>query len=440
MPSPQKKKDKSQRKMKRKCEDSREEHNSHRSKRRHAEVKRVKRTGSRERSRAPEYERYYVRVARKSRRSRSTDSLDSDSRYYRRSQRRYRNTSESYSDRDSCSCDDSRPPSVDDHSLEELSNIHNYSGSEDGERNPLDTSHPKSQKDGKRDPRGASRPRQEKSAERTEGNKKSDDIQITSAVSTEQKTIDDATLVLLGEEINKDSQGPAFHSVISKRWSSILQTGLGKECRQDLIKNYPAASNCQMTKSPALNPEIKSVLSATSIKKDFYQFLHQNQLSSAINAVGIALSEALEHKKEIESWPKFIQVLSDSGRILCDLQQSLSITGRSFIIPGLNPMVKSIADGSSVDTQLFGEDFPEKLKTAQAVERSSKTVVKSTANSKYRSTISTLDGRRPNFGYKLSGNNNLNWKGPPAKNFRGARQGGQKSRRSQYQQNRRTQR
>ena len=142
------------------------------------------------------------------------------------------------------------------------------------------------------------------------------------------------TLVLLGEEINKDSQGSAFHSVVLKRWSSILQTGLGKECRQDLIKNYRAASNSQMTKSPALYPEIKSVLSATSIKKDFYQVLHQNQLSSAINAVGITLSEALEHKKEIESWPKFIQVLSDSGRILCDLQHSLSITRRSFIIPG----------------------------------------------------------------------------------------------------------
>ena len=86
-------------------------------------------------------------------------------------------------------------------------------------------------------------------------------------------------------------------------------------------------------------------------------------------------------------------------------------------------MVKTIADGSSVDTQLFGKDFPEKLKSAQALERSSKTIVKSTANSKYRNTISTLDRRRPSFGYKLSGNNNLNWKAPPAKNFRGASPG-----------------
>ena len=196
------------------------------------EVKRVRRTRSRKRSCAPEDERYYDRLARKAHRSRSTDSLDSDSRYYRRSQRRYRSTSESYPDRDSsCSCDDPRPPSSDDHSLEELSNIHNHSGSEDGARNLLDTSHPKSQKDGERDPRDAAHPRQEQSAETTEGNEKSDDIQITFAVSTEQKTIDEATLVLLGEEINKDSQGPAFHSVVSKRWSSILQTGLCEECR-----------------------------------------------------------------------------------------------------------------------------------------------------------------------------------------------------------------
>ena len=38
-------------------------------------------------------------------------------------------------------------------------------------------------------------------------------------------------------------------------------------------------------------------------------------------------------------------------------------------------MEKIIADGSSVDTQIFEEDFPEKFYSAQAVERSSKTVV-----------------------------------------------------------------
>lgn len=151
---------------------------------------------------------------------------------------------------------------------------------------------------------------------------------------------------------------------------------------QSLIQKYPPSGNCLLTRAPNLNPEIKSAMGSASIKKDYYQTVHQNQLAAAINALGIALTEALNRANE-EPNSQFIELLSDSGRILADLQHSLSITRRGYILPALNPLVKNIADGSSVDSLLFREDFPERLKAAEAVERSSKTVAKTVTNSKY---------------------------------------------------------
>lgn len=250
------------------------------------------------------------------------------------------------------------------------------------------------------------------------------------------ETMDAETLVLLGADINNETKGPDLHIEVTKRWSRILKEGLNKETRQELIKKYPPSNNCPFSSAPTLNPEIKSVLSATSNKKDVYQVLNQSQLSAAINATGIALSQVLECKKSSDPENgKLISLLSDSGRILSDLQHSLSITRRAFIIPGLNPLVKTIADGSKVDTLLFGEDFPDRLKSIQAVERSSKAIARSTTNFKYRAPAANLESRGPSSRSRATGqSNNLNWKGPPSKNSRGARQGGQKSRFSQNHQ------
>lgn len=120
-------------------------------------------------------------------------------------------------------------------------------------------------------------------------------------------------------------------------------------------------------------------MSALAIKKDTYQYLAQNQLGAGINAIGAALTEVLNAEKSSEHTvdvSKFIERLADAGRILSDLHHDMSKTRKSFIVPRLNPIVKHIADDSSIDKWLFGEKFSESLKTAKAMEKSSKDLVK----------------------------------------------------------------
>ena len=82
--------------------------------------------------------------------------------------------------------------------------------------------------------------------------------------------IDAATLALLGEVSSTDQFGPKIHSTLVDRWTKILQKGLEKELRQELLKKYPPNENCVMMKAPALNPEVKPALSPHLIKKEFY--------------------------------------------------------------------------------------------------------------------------------------------------------------------------
>ena len=66
-------------------------------------------------------------------------------------------------------------------------------------------------------------------------------------------------------------------------------------------------------------------------------------------------------------------LLSGAEKNHSDLHHEISLTRRCryrcFMVPGLNPIIKPIADDGVVDTLLFSEEFPEKPKTAKAVEK-----------------------------------------------------------------------
>lgn len=125
--------------------------------------------------------------------------------------------------------------------------------------------------------------------------------------------------------------------------------------------------------------------------------------------------------------------LADAGRILSDLYHDMSKTKKSFIVPGLNPIVKNIVDESSVDTLLIGEKFADNLKAAKAMEKSSKDLVKQSSG--YRKGFGT-DSREDNRRFQLSrprqrgyqGQQTLNWRHPSGMNHQGTQRKGQKAR------------
>ena len=106
--------------------------------------------------------------------------------------------------------------------------------------------------------------------------------------------------------------------------------------------------------------------------------MEQDQLGKAISAIGGSLMELLRGDKTAKLDEKMLMTaLSDAGRILTDLHYRKSVTRRAFTTPGISPVVKTIADGSPVGALLFGEDVSDRVKTAKAMETSTKRVFRS---------------------------------------------------------------
>lgn len=67
-----------------------------------------------------------------------------------------------------------------------------------------------------------------------------------------------------------------------------------------------------------------------------------------------------------------IEAISDSCRLLVDLQRDESLTGKSLIVTNINTTLKDILEECPIDGWLFEKDLEENLKAAKAIDRSSK--------------------------------------------------------------------
>ena len=252
-------------------------------------------------------------------------------------------------------------------------------------------------------------------------------MEITSpdAIPTNEKDLDANALKLLGEELVKDVTGPAIHDALPVRWNDILKAGLDREIRASLLKKHLIPSNCEYLKAPELNPEIKSILTSLSLKKDWYNRAKQQQLAAGVSALGTALSAVLNLKETEENMQirsLLIENLGDGARLFADLFHEFSVTRRSFIIPGLNVTAKGVAENCPIDDLLFGKDFGEKHKNAMALERNAKTLAKPTKKPTTRfDSAKSSNPRAPD---------SLNPRNPPKKNGKPNRSGGGHKQRS----------
>lgn len=120
-----------------------------------------------------------------------------------------------------------------------------------------------------------------------------------------------------------------------------------------------------------------------------------------MTALGLGLSLILQLPKDDPLIPPIIWHMANSGRIFADLHYRMSMTRRSFITPGLNPIVKNIAEECKVDTFLYGVDFSERLKSAKAAEKSGKDIKKVTQNFPSKSSNDVKRGPSCSLQYTL---------------------------------------
>lgn len=174
-------------------------------------------------------------------------------------------------------------------------------------------------------------------------------------------------------------------------------------------------------RAPSLNGEIKSALKAPQIRKDGAQSVSQNQVGAALSSVGGAVSFLLnlreEEDKDEGKWTKeyktLITDLSNAGKILADLHYYMSLARRTSITSLLDPIVRRVAEDSKVDSCLFGSDFTERLKSAQAVEKSSKSIAKQSRPKAYPTMKQKQDQEVTRPPPRASSSRHLNYYPPP---------------------------
>lgn len=165
---------------------------------------------------------------------------------------------------------------------------------------------------------------------------------------------------------------------------SEVRTGLKEDLRQTLLNKHELKGDLASLGPPKINKELMSALAKrqTVIQRDNYQVARQAQVGACLNVLGSGISELIQFHHTLtqdEVLKNIIVKLSEGLHLLADLQYRLSIARQSYIKPCLTFVGKSAADTSAVDDWLFGTNFAEELKIAQACEKAGKDLSRPTA-------------------------------------------------------------
>lgn len=183
------------------------------------------------------------------------------------------------------------------------------------------------------------------------------------------KELDENILNILGNKVAEEKTlGKEIHPDIACRWEAILKKGLPPDLKSELIKKYPAPSNCTYMEAPILNPEAKAAMLPNTIQRDTRLAVIQNQICSCLSA----LSQALSHiilEQQAGNNVQLMEWLSDTGRILADLHYMDSQTRRLFITSSVNPSLKETMVGAPIGEYLFGEKLDERVSSAKSLEK-----------------------------------------------------------------------
>lgn len=184
--------------------------------------------------------------------------------------------------------------------------------------------------------------------------------------------LDESILQLLGSRLRDNAPpAPPIHADLMVRLEDVVSAGLPSAELSSLLSKYPPPENCQFLRPPRLNEAVKAAVEAPALRRDELIMAKQLRLSACISAGSKALS-ALLSLPDISHVLPAVEGLADLSRGLVDLFRDESLCRRRCILPSLKASFRSSLSASSIDEFLFGSKLEETIKTAKAVEISSK--------------------------------------------------------------------
>lgn len=235
---------------------------------------------------------------------------------------------------------------------------------------------------------------------------------------SDEVSLDEEVLSLFGKSVIQASDlSPPIQKDLSEIWAGILNTGLGDEERQELLRKFPHPENCRSLAPPKLNPLVISASSESVVRRDKRLCDMQAQISAAISAIGLAVTTLLKRGggRDVGA----IKQLGEAGRLLTDLFHQETVSRRELAALNLNKTLKATLLDVPNDEWLFGKDLEERVKSHKNLAQSSKDL--KDGNIPASRSSSSSHPKRP-----------LNFKSSPRR-IQGLRRGG----RQQYQQPRR---
>ncbi|VEN36789.1 unnamed protein product [Callosobruchus maculatus] len=232
---------------------------------------------------------------------------------------------------------------------------------------------------------------------------------VTAEVHDRSSSVNVSKECLLGIDPKKLSNyGPRLDDDLVSRWQTFLIEGIDKEAREEFSKIlFP--ENCPELAAPVINTEAEKLLSALDKKKDSMFSTIQDKLGRGLTKLGetislILASETISDNDKALLIPK----AADSAKMFCEVHYLLSNHRKHQVYPYMTQATQKLAEESKRDVTLFGSDFSEKCKAANAAEKTA-TDIKAkkptfAGRQKLRSSSFYLNSQRqaPKFKMKTS--------------------------------------
>lgn len=223
--------------------------------------------------------------------------------------------------------------------------------------------------------------------------------------------LDESILEILGA-VETKQKGTNLHKEIVSRWIEVIENGLKKEEKDEIIKTHLPFENCPQMCTPKLNPEVKAALPEAARKRDQIIETRQKQVSTVLSCLGMALQGCIngaDHKEILEK-------IMNASKLLCDTLHLDSKGRRSLILFCINKDMKESLLQTKPQEYLFGKDLSEQIKTAKSVQ-------KSVQDLKVPQKKPNVVIRNVHTPVKTNARA-LNWRGPPRQGVRTQKPGG----------------
>jgi hypothetical protein len=188
---------------------------------------------------------------------------------------------------------------------------------------------------------------------------------------------DNVLLLLGGTPANVNGPDVTLHTQLASIWQNSLVQGLASDELSRLTEKYKRPINCEQLEPPEINEMVAQVMSGGNKNRDQTLCSSQKQLTTALSALGQAITRMLDitHQNgSTELKESMLQFLGDSGRLLTHLFYTLTTLRRSLIFPLVNKEIKAVLEKTVPTGYLFGADLPEKIKDAKTLQAASSSI------------------------------------------------------------------